>query len=124
MFIAKKQNVNDLIKSAKKTYYSMITEASDQKALFRVVDKISRKSVGSHLAAHTSFEELANHFQEFFSDKIVKLHTRLYSIRDLSESADLHEIKETAPPPFATLEPTTPDEVCKIIMDTRQHHVY
>ena len=69
----------------KKTYYSdMITEASDQKALFRGDDKISHKIVKTHLPAHTSSEELANCFQDFFSDKIVKLPstTRLDSTRN------------------------------------------
>ena len=86
----------------------MITEASDQTALFKQVDKIYHKTVETHLPAHTSSEELANIFQEFCSDKmsnnipvliLLDLYLNLLIFLKLKKLPLLH------------LERTTPDEV-------------
>ena len=80
---------------------------------------MSHKSVKTHLPAKTSPDELANCFQEFLSDKIVKLRTHLDSTRDLDKFAYLPEIKETAPSPFELLK-----KYVKSLWTPRQHHGY
>jgi hypothetical protein len=117
IFIEKKENVNQLIKSAKETHYSdMITQSSDQGMLFRVIDKISHKKSETVLPTHSSKEELANRFANFFQEKIEKIRDRIASTNDLPQ---VQEEKESSPPSLSEFKPATPEEVKKIITNSK-----
>jgi len=70
-----------------------------------------------YLPEHSTSDELASRFQEYFSDKIVKLRTQLDSAP--GPSGDLPEVEEVTPPSLDILDPTTPDEVRKIITESK-----
>ena len=79
--------VNDLISSLKSTYYtSIITEhPSDQRVLFRTVNKLMQKSYETRYPPSLSNALLADSFADFFTAKVEKIHTALVARkRDLS----------------------------------------
>ena len=71
--------VNDLISSLKSTYYtSLINEhSSDQRVLFRTVNKLMRKSHETRYPPSLSNPLLADSFADFFTAKVEKIHTAL-----------------------------------------------
>ena len=83
--------VNDLISSLKSTYYtSIITEhPSDQRVLFRTVNKLMQKSYETRYPPSLSNALLADSFADFFTAKVEKIHTALVARnRDLSLADD------------------------------------
>ena len=83
--------VNDLISSLKSTYYtSIITEhPSDQRVLFRTVNKLMQKSYETRYPPSLSNALLADSFADFFTAKVEKIHTALVARkRDLSPVDD------------------------------------
>lgn len=119
IFVMKKEKVNQCLKSAKENYYSdMISDPSNQKSLFKIVDKISHKKSETILPDHSSPQKLANRFGEFFTDKIVKIRQRLVSVNE-SVNIPHHHNEEPAPPPLDTLTPCTTDEIQKLVMTTK-----
>jgi hypothetical protein len=112
LYVEKKQPVIDLLTSPKKNYYTeMIDKSADQKSLFKVVDKMTNKKSESVLPEHSTSQELANSFVEFFSEKIVKLRNRLDESRDPSP-LPLNVMDDDQPTSsLDTLAPTTPSEV-------------
>ena len=124
IFLNEKQNVNNLITSSKQKYYNkLISESSNQKNLFKIVDKLSHKKTYPVLPDHTSSEELANRFGEFFNEKIVKIRSKLTSASDSANlaSQDDEQLSPTSPSPpcLEILTPTTTAEVRKIIMNSK-----
>ena len=91
--------VNDLISSLKSTYYtSIITEhPSDQRVLFRTVNKLMQKSYETRYPPSLSNALLADSFADFFTAKVEKIHTALVARkRDLSLVDDNELPKNTA----------------------------
>ena len=71
LFKEQRRHVNQLISSAKSTYYTAkITEASDHKQLYNVVNALLIKPEAS-LPDGGSLEQLANRFSAFFQDKVM-----------------------------------------------------
>jgi exonuclease III len=118
IFIEKRKKVNSLIQHAKEDFYSgKISEAPDQKSLFNIVNTLLHRKPQPTLPDHESPEELANRFGEFFSQKITNIRQRLDSAT--SATAILPVQKEETAPPLISLAPTTPEEVKKIVMDSK-----
>ena len=60
---------------------------------------------------HTTPQDLANTFSEFFMDMIIKICTHLDGIRDASSMTQDIDDKVVSPTSLDTLTPTTPSEV-------------
>ena len=70
--------MNLLLQKAKETHYTnLITESTDQKALFKVVNYLSNKKQENALPQHMSAQDMANRFATVFYDKIVKIRSHL-----------------------------------------------
>ena len=81
----------ELISSLKSTYYtSLINEhSSDQRVLFRTVNKLMQKSHETRYPPSLSNALLADSFADFFTAKVEKIHTALVARnRDLSLADD------------------------------------
>ena len=78
LFKEQRRHVNQLISSAKSTYYTAkITEAaSDHKQLYNVVNALLIKPEGS-LPDGGSLEQLANRFSVFFQEKVMLIQDNL-----------------------------------------------
>jgi hypothetical protein len=119
IYLGKKENVNFLIKSAKESYYSqMIADSNDQKTLFKVVEKITHKKSETILPEHTSPQQLANQFGEFFTEKIKKIRTQLMSTNS-NEHVSLNSSDAASPPMLDVLAPATTEEVRKIVNESK-----
>ena len=121
IFVEKKTTVNNLIKSAKETYYSDMVSESEQKNLFKIVDKITNKKPTNVLPEHTSAKDLADKFGTFFTQKIEKIRDRLAISTTPDESTQMVNVEDnsTIPPSLDHLEPTTCEEVKKIVMSSK-----
>jgi hypothetical protein len=98
----------------------MVSEAPDQKSLFKIVDKIAHTEPNNTLPEHSSSIELANRFGQFFSDKIVTIRNKLDIFRNESSPevpgpTDNGSMDTT----LNTLHPTSSPEVRKIIMESK-----
>ena len=83
--------VNELISSLKSTYYtSLINEhSSDQRVLFRTVNKLMQKSHQTWCPPSLSNALLADSFADFFTAKVEMIHTALVARnRELSLADD------------------------------------
>jgi DNA-directed RNA polymerase subunit F len=109
--------VNTMLTEAKTKYYSeMVTNSTGQKELFKIVDKLMHRKTVSPLPKHETPLELANRFSEYFDEKIRTLRTSLESYDADAESPPSPIENETCLQKLASFEPTTEDEVRKIIM--------
>ena len=86
--------VNELISSLKSTYYtSLINEhSSDQRVLFRTVNKLMQKSHETRYPPSLSNALLADSFAEFFTAKVEKIHTALVARNSDLSLADDNEL--------------------------------
>ena len=86
--------VNDLISSLKSTYYtSIITEhPSDQRVLFRTVNKLMQKSYQTRYSPSLSNALLADSFADFFTAKVEKIHTALVARKRDQSLVDDNEL--------------------------------
>ena len=86
--------VNELISSLKSTYYtSLINEhSSDQRVLFRTVNKLMQKSYETRYPPSLSNALLADSFAEFFTAKVEKIHTALVARNSDLSLADDNEL--------------------------------
>ena len=68
--------VNNLIESLKSTYYTDIINehSSDQRILFKTVEKLLQKSTNKRYPPSFDDTALANSFADFFTSKIDKIH--------------------------------------------------
>ena len=66
------KNVRQLIRKAKKSYYTNVIEENshDQKSLFRTISALSGHSSDKNLPSHTSVQELTGQFSDYFVRKI------------------------------------------------------
>ena len=108
--------LNQLIASSKKDFYTdkLNISSGDQRELFKCVNDLLNKSKSSTLPTHSSKEELANDLSEYFMEKVRKIRQSLEGIQTHNEP-----VQETmSPTSLHHLEPTTEDEVRKIIMSS------
>ena len=75
MFKEQRQQVSSLIRKSRATYYNnKVTEcACDQKALFRIVDKLLHRTDIGALPSGDSNAQIASRMSDFFSEKIDKI---------------------------------------------------
>ncbi|XP_072050218.1 uncharacterized protein [Amphiura filiformis] len=71
------EHYRDLLNEAKTSYHRSQVEDTDQRNLFRVIDKLSKPKVKQVLPLHESPKKLANNFAMFFNDKVKKLRAGL-----------------------------------------------
>ncbi len=71
--------VQNLLDKARCQYYNNIIKenSGDQKVLYKTVNKLLHRKAETPLPSHTSLEELAERFADFFSDKIMKIREKL-----------------------------------------------
>jgi hypothetical protein len=119
IFVQKKVKVNQLLVSAKRDFYSeRVKECPDQKSLFKVANTLLNKSSSTSLPDHTCSQDLANRFNDFFTQKIKNIRQRLDTTQ--SKKALLcSNISMPSPPLLDQLEPTSPEEVKKIVMSSK-----
>ncbi len=67
-----------LLNTAKTDYHSTEVAESNQRNLFRVVDRLCTPKITHALPAH---KDLANSFAKYFSEKITKLRHRLDEVQ-------------------------------------------
>ena len=90
--------VNNLLRSAKTSYYRDVIESSnhDQRVLFETVDKLLHTKVEARYPSSSSDHTLANSFVNFFCEKIVSLRSSLDSLTDVRESTSV--LMDPSPP--------------------------
>jgi hypothetical protein len=112
--------VTDMIKCAKHQYYSdaIKESASDQKSLFKVVDKLLHRKGATKLPEHDSHEDLANAFANFFEEKITKIRNDLLTQNDQTSFMDslTKPTPQNCSPSLKIFDQVTKAEVQKIIM--------
>ena len=77
MYTHQRDLTNELCDKAKKTYYHDKLSVRDQKQLYTVANNLLHRSKAKTLPTHSSAEELANKFGNFFHDKVQLLHAAL-----------------------------------------------
>jgi hypothetical protein len=123
IFTEKREMVNQLLTSAKEDYYSSkVKDCPDQKSLFRVMNTLLNKTPNTSLPDHESSQDLANRFNDFFAEKITRIRQRLDSVENdspLSVPVPSEDESTSPPAPLAHLEPTSDEEVRKIVMESK-----
>ena len=76
IFVAARDECNDLITEAKTTFYRDKLQYADNKSIFQIVRSLSGKPPPSY-PDHDSLGECANTFSAYFNDKIVEMRTKL-----------------------------------------------
>ena len=105
-------NVSRMCSEARKCYYCLKIEESgpDQKKIFSIVNDLLSRKKDTSLPTTTNPNDLAEHFAEFFSDKIARIKETFQDRRDYTTDA------EVVPPPILDiLTPATAEELKKII---------
>ena len=107
LFINQTKRVHELIIASKNSYYtSSIEDAkSDQKALFRLVNKLLHTDRVDDLPSYTSALDLANKFATFFHEKVNKINSCLTS--DCSAPFDPFKYDTVCHSQFNTFKPVT-----------------
>ena len=119
MYQAQKQLLNDLIKSEKARYYNdkITNSAGNQSTLFKTVDQLLHRKAVQSLPAHSSVQELADRFSNYFTSKIETIRQALDT--NAQETTDHHlMLDDTIIPPTERLNnfsPATEDEIRKLI---------
>ena len=78
-YTEQKKRCMDMALQKQSLYYSKLVEGagSCQKSLFRIANELLDRNEERVLPAHTDFKKLANEFNKFYVDKVMKI--RLYS---------------------------------------------
>ena len=121
-FIEKRNEVNSLMQKAKEDHYShLVTESSDQKKLFKVVNELTNNKSENPLPEHKSSCELADRFANFFDEKITKIRTTLDSMQPHDSPQAVLELHPTppSPPVWDEFTPASPEEMKKIMMNSK-----
>ena len=102
-----------MLLSAKESHFRNKIRDADPKQLFRVVDSLSHVAVPTSFPEHTTSEELANRFADFFRTKIERIREKLnVSIIDDVSVPSPCISKQTA---FSDFRPMMEDEIVNII---------
>ena len=80
------EGVNEKLKTAKSQYYhDKLAGTPDQKYIYKIKNSLLFGTVDKKLPSHESVSELAEHFANYFSDKITAiLNTLCCDISDVS----------------------------------------
>ena len=115
MFKAKRNHVNALMQKAKSTFYNTKVQEceGDQKALFRVINKLLHRTDDLAEANCPSAQEMS----DFFHEKIERIwHELQTNLNDEPFTHDNDDASQTPPPELSQLQPVTNDEVQKIVL--------
>jgi hypothetical protein len=101
-------------------------ESAYHKSSFKLAGNLLHKPKDLALPLHDSVTDLANHFNNFFVEKIVNIGDGLQSValninsaQDTSKLTSTHSILQhplTKPPVLCNFDPTSKDEIRKLIM--------
>ena len=107
------QCVNLCAKLKAEHFVSKIDEnKGNQKALFNITNSLLHRNNSRPLPSHVDSQKLADEFAEYFVGKIKK-------IREAFPEPDQHICDQIKVPTLETLEPTTEEELRKIIMQCK-----
>jgi len=111
------RRVSKLITEAKRDYLSdkINDNINDQKALFKITNAMLHKNTANKLPSHTSSEDLANMFADYFIDKIKKIQSDLDIVRRATICTVSDETMKRAPQ-LSTFDVATEIEIKQIIM--------
>ncbi len=116
IFCEKKNKVVHLIKKAKIEYYNnSLTECSDQKQIFQILNKLLHKAHCSALPTHTLKEEISSVFRAFFDTKIQTLRTDIDK-RGIEQNIGAPQSKPQVQCKFTKFTPLTMAEVKKLVI--------
>lgn len=106
---------NRLITSAKHQYFKQVVDASqgNSKKLWDTLRTILHKSQSTSLPDSSSYQDLANAFADFFSEKIQKIHN---TFSDNSHPTDISP--PYTPPEFNNFSSVSTDELKKTILSS------
>ena len=109
-----RQSVTMLIEKAKTDYYTGLVQehATDQKALFKLVNSLMYKNESTPLPPHQTLDELTTEFGDFFLEKINKIQEDL---KKMQVTMPCEHIVDTCESSLATFEPATEGEIKKLI---------
>lgn len=117
IFTAQRQLVYNMIYEAKTTYYrDKISNCTDQKQLFKIVESLLHQKGKAKLPSHNSKEQLAQKFNNFFVSKITKIRNDLDSestdtVNQNSAFDNEHDLTSY----LEVFTPASEEEICKII---------
>ena len=106
------EHYRDLLNKAKTAYHRSHIEKSDQRTLFRVIDKLSKPKAEQVLPSHDSPKDLANNLAEFFDDKVKNLRAGLENKIFMPLSI---QIQENCSSSFSEFELVSEDDVLKVM---------
>ena len=115
------QTVNELINTTKTQFYSdkIQEHGKDQKALYRIANKLLSRQGEPTYPSHDSVEDLCNRFAQFFVDKIAKIRQNLTSLESETDEQGIANINNPEiKSALASLQPASEEEVRKIIMQS------
>jgi len=110
--------VNELIERAKKDYFTeAINKSSTSKEVFQIGNSLLFKKKECSLPSHTSAEQLANKFSDFFHNKIVRIRTSLTSDRCSTDSTSTTSSSQNSAdiPQLTTFVEASEAEISKLI---------
>ncbi len=107
---------NNTILSSKSQYLQSEIAQSDNKQLFRLVNKLTSPSSSLTLPEHQSDEHLANEFAQFFQEKTQNIARSFDSVGPLDDR-DM-PVPEAITSSFTHFQPTSEDAVRKVVVDS------
>ena len=109
------QIVGELLLQSKTRYYNKVIEenSGNQKRLFQIVRKLLHMKSETQYPSHSSLQNLANAFADYFSNKITQIRSDLHVLRQ-TFSVDTQEEHGFAAG-LSVFTPATEDEIGKII---------
>lgn len=114
LFQEKREAFKITLKTSKCKYYSeRISECKDQRDLFRVTDEILHQKGKSKLPSYTDTSQLADQFNNFFSDKIKRIRENLDSA--ISTSRSQPNVMTPKAPSMDVFAPLTSEDTEQII---------
>jgi exonuclease III len=130
IYLAALKSVTSLIESAKKQFYREQVESANQKSVYKLANDLLYKSKDLALPLSDSASDLANRFNNFFVEKIVKIRNDLAAItltikappNATSKLTTSHPMSQQLPPKAPVLhnfDPTSEEEIRKIVMSSK-----
>ena len=120
MYVAQRQTVQSLIRSAKVTYYKGLVEgfSGDSKKLYRLANNLLNRKATSVLPNYNVAEELACKFSIFFKNKVSTICDDLssFTLRAPSPPSPAPAPAPTLDSPLDQFRHVTSDEIETIIM--------
>ena len=113
------KRVNALLTETKCAYYSskIRDTGKNQQRLYRIVNCLVHRKVGTMLPTYTSEAEMASRFASHFSEKISNICRELYLSSDGTNGEKHVDINNCCTSKLSSFALPTPDEIKTIVMD-------